>query len=92
MLLGIWTNVDELEESISLPELLALLKVQAEREFADRKFMAALKGIDLPDPSVEEVSTFEEIQERAKKRIYAQRTGKSEEEVNLLMLGLDYEG
>ena len=92
MLLGIWKNVEELEENISLPELTSILQSNAEQEYSDRKFTAALKGIELPDPNAAEVPTFEEIQERAKRKIYAQRTGKSEEEVELALMGFDYEG
>lgn len=92
MLVGPWKNAEEVEESLCLPELIELLKVNAEREYAERKFMAALKGIELPDPEADKVPTFEEVQERAKRKMYAQRTGKSEEEVDLLLLGLDYEG
>ena len=77
MLLGIWKSVEELEETVSLPELTGLLKVHAEREFADRKFMAALKGVELPDPSQPETSTFEEVQKRAAARL----AGKSVEEI-----------
>lgn len=92
MLIGPWKSTEEVEENLCLSELTELLKVHAEREYQERKFMAALKGIELPDPEAENVPTFEEVQERAKRKMYAQRTGKSEEEVDLLMLGLDYEG
>lgn len=46
-LLGHWKNYEELEESLSLPELFATLEAYREKDSADRKFMAAIQGIDL---------------------------------------------
>ena len=46
-LLGIWKNYDELEKSISIPELTAILNSRRELNFEERKFLAALQGVDL---------------------------------------------
>lgn len=46
-LLGHWKNYDELEEQLSLDELMKTLEAFKDKEYRDRKFMAALKGIDL---------------------------------------------
>lgn len=46
-LLGIWKNIDELESSISLPELTKILSVANEKSYNDRKFFAAIQGVDL---------------------------------------------
>lgn len=46
-LLGIWKNFDELESSISLPELTQILSVNNEMKYSDRKFFAAIQGVDL---------------------------------------------
>jgi len=46
-LLGIWKNYDELERSISVPELTAILNSKRELTFEERKFSAALQGVDL---------------------------------------------
>jgi hypothetical protein len=48
-LLGIWKDFDELESSISMFELTALLEAKREQEYNDKKFTAALKGIDLDE-------------------------------------------
>ena len=47
--LGIWKDYDELESSMSLPELLATLEAKREQDYADKKFMAALQGVDLDE-------------------------------------------
>lgn len=46
-LLGIWKNFDEMEESISLPELIHLISTQRDLDYKEKKFMAALQGVDL---------------------------------------------
>lgn len=46
-LLGIWKNFDELERSISLEELMQILSITRELSFEERKFSAALQGVDL---------------------------------------------
>ena len=50
-LLGIWKDYEELESSMSLPELLATLEAKRELDYADKKFMAALQGVDLDEQS-----------------------------------------
>jgi hypothetical protein len=44
---GAWKNFEELEESLTMPELTQLLEVKRDNDYRDKKFMAALKGIDL---------------------------------------------
>lgn len=46
-LLGIWKDYEELEESLSMPELTATLESKREAEYEDRKFLAAIQGVDL---------------------------------------------
>jgi hypothetical protein len=46
-LLGIWKNYEELEKSISIPELISILNSKRELSFEERKFLAALQGVDL---------------------------------------------
>lgn len=45
--LGIYRNYDELEESLSLEELMETYKAIFEREHRHNKFLAALQGHDL---------------------------------------------
>jgi hypothetical protein len=46
-LLGIWKNYDELERSISVSELIAILNSIRELNLEEKKFLAAIQGIDL---------------------------------------------
>ena len=46
-LLGIWKDYEELERSLSMPELIATLEIKRETEYSDKKFMAAMQGVDL---------------------------------------------
>ena len=52
-MLGRWKNYDELEESLCFDELLATINAMREKEMRERRFMAALQGVDL-DESMEE--------------------------------------
>ena len=45
--LGIWKNYDELEESLCIEELMIILSTIRELNYEEKKFFAALKGIDL---------------------------------------------
>lgn len=45
--LGIWKSFDELEASISMPELVAILESVSESRYQQQKFEAALQGVDL---------------------------------------------
>jgi hypothetical protein len=46
-LLGIWKNFDELESSICIAELMAILEQKREFDYQDKKFTAAVAGVDL---------------------------------------------
>ena len=50
-LLGIWKDYEELEESLSMPELTATLNIKRDSEYNDKKFMAAMQGVDLDKES-----------------------------------------
>jgi hypothetical protein len=50
-LLGIWKDYQELEKSLSMPELMATLEVGRELDYAEKKFMAAIQGVDLDKES-----------------------------------------
>jgi hypothetical protein len=45
--LGIWKNYDELEKSLCMDELMLILSTTRDLNYEEKKFMAALKGIDL---------------------------------------------
>ena len=46
-LIGIWKDYDQLESSISMQELTATLKIKRELDYSDKKFAAAMQGVDL---------------------------------------------
>lgn len=50
-LLGIWKDYEELETSMSMPELVATLNAKKDSEYQERKFFAAIQGIDLDKQS-----------------------------------------
>ena len=87
-LLGHWKNYSELEENLSIEELEATLSAFRETKREDRKFAAALKGIDIEKDSSGSVEErFEKVQLRAASRI----TGKSEDELTLGKIGIQIE-
>jgi len=53
-LLGIWKDYNELESSISMPELSSILKSKRELEYEEKKFLAAIQGVDLDKDKEEE--------------------------------------
>lgn len=47
--MGNWKNYDELEDQLSIEELLATLQAQRKLRREEHKFLAAIQGIDIPD-------------------------------------------
>ena len=50
-LLGIWKDYKELEASLSMPELMATLASRRELDYEEKKFLAAIQGVDLDKES-----------------------------------------
>jgi len=50
-LLGIWKDYQELELSLSMPELMATLEISRELDYSEKKFLAAMQGVDLDKES-----------------------------------------
>ena len=50
-LLGIWKDYQELELFLSMPELLATLGSKRELDYEEKKFLAAMQGVDLDEAS-----------------------------------------
>ena len=60
-LLGHWKNFDELESNLSLEELNSLLEATRKKDYEDKKFFAAIQGIDLDESrEVEDVTTLQD--------------------------------
>jgi hypothetical protein len=50
-LLGIWKDYSELEESLSLSEIIAIISSKRDLDYQEKKFFAAIQGVDLEDSS-----------------------------------------
>lgn len=48
-LLGIWKDYEELELSLSMPELIATLNSKRNSDYSHKKFLAAIQGVDLDE-------------------------------------------
>jgi hypothetical protein len=62
-LLGNWKNYNELEENLSMPELIQTFKSMQKTEEQKRKFLAMLQGVDLED-NKNEGPSFEDVRLR----------------------------
>lgn len=97
-LLGIWKDYEELEISLSMPELMSTLSSKRELDYNEKRFAASLKGINL-DEQVGKKDAWEEM----KARVFSK--GKASDSNDILALqgqnavnagfgigmGLDYE-
>jgi hypothetical protein len=94
-LLGAWKNYEELETSMCMPELLQTISMKRELDHIEKKFLAAMQGVDL-DKGKED----DKWQEMKNRILYK---GKNEDDITTLTgqrannagfgigLGLDYE-
>lgn len=62
-LLGIWKDYEELETSLSMPEIVATLEAKRELDYDEKKFMAAMQGVDL-DEKAGKTNAWEEMKAR----------------------------
>jgi hypothetical protein len=100
-LLGIWKDYHELELSLSMPELLATLESKRELDYAEKKFLAAIQGVDLDKESGS--SRGQKEWEDMKARVFSKGATSDSDDVLALQgvnaqkagfgigLGLDYE-
>jgi len=70
-LLGIWKNYDELESSISIEELMAILSAKRELDYDEKKFLAAIQGVDLEDNSEDGKQRGQKEWEDIKARVFS---------------------
>jgi hypothetical protein len=65
-LIGHWRNFGELEDSLSMPELVAVLEAHRKKNERQQRWEAALQGVDIGDSDAEEAQTsFEEAWKNA---------------------------
>jgi hypothetical protein len=50
-LLGIWKDYEDLELSLSMPELMITLESKRDLDYQEKKFLAAIQGVDLDKSS-----------------------------------------
>jgi hypothetical protein len=62
-LLGIWKDYAELESSMSMPEILATLGAKRDLDYQEKKFLAAMQGVDLDKQSGKQ-NEWEEMKAR----------------------------
>lgn len=87
MLLGIYKNIEELEDNLCLAEVEAILTVAREKEHRQQVFAAALKGIDLDENNSAGEEHFEIVKARAEARL----AGTDAESAEFEFFGLDLE-
>lgn len=63
-LIGAWKNYDELELSISMAELLITLEAKRDLDYQEKKFLAAMQGIDLDEGKPQEQDPWEAMKAR----------------------------
>jgi hypothetical protein len=96
-LLGIWKDYNELETSISMPELMAILKSKREVDNEEKKFLAAIQGIDLDKNKSQEEDPWTKLKNkvfnggRQDNDILTYKGDKAQRAGFGIGMGLDYE-
>ncbi len=62
-MLGIWKNYEELESSLSIPELMAVIGSKRELDYEEKKFLAAIQGVDI-DKGANKQNEWENLKAR----------------------------
>ena len=62
--LGIWKNYEDLESSLSLSELMTILSSKRELDYEEKKFAAAIQGVDLDANSDRGQKEWEDMKAR----------------------------
>jgi hypothetical protein len=98
-LTGKWKDFDELESSLCMPELTALLESKRDLDYQEKKFFAAMEGVDLDKQTGKGQKEWEDM----KARVFSKgATGDSNDVLSLqgatakkagfgIGMGLDYE-
>lgn len=63
-LLGIWKNYDELESSISMQELTFILNSKRDSSYEEKKFFAAIQGVNLDEQNGRGQKEWEDLKAR----------------------------
>ena len=69
-LLGIWKDYEDLETSLCMQELSAILESKREADYQDKKFLAAIQGVDLDAQTGKtEANPWEEMKARVAAKV-----------------------
>lgn len=60
-LLGSWKNYEELELSMSLPEVISILTSKRDLDYQEKRFFAAMQGVDLDKNSKQEPNAWDKL-------------------------------
>jgi hypothetical protein len=63
-LLGIYKDYEELESSLSLQELLAIINMRRDLDYEEKKFLASIQGIDIEKNNKKTVDPWEAMKAR----------------------------
>jgi len=63
-LLGIYKDYEELESSLSLQELLAIINMRRDLDYEEKKFLASIQGIDIEKGNKKTVDPWEAMKAR----------------------------
>jgi len=97
-LLGIWKDYEELESSMSMAEIIATLKIKRDLDYSQKKFLAAMQGVDL-----DKASGKQDAWQEMKARVFSKGKAANAKDVLALQganaqkagfgigMGLDYE-
>jgi hypothetical protein len=78
-LLGIWKDYEELESSLSMPELTATLNAKRDADYNEKRFLAAIQGVDL-----DKDNNRQDEWEKLKNRVFSK--GQTEDSNDILAL------
>jgi hypothetical protein len=60
-LVGAWKNFEELEHSISMSELVAIIEKMRDLDYNEKKFLAAMQGVDLDKENSQDANAWEKM-------------------------------
>jgi hypothetical protein len=67
-LLGIWKDYEDLESSLCMQELSAILEAKREADYEEKKFLAAIQGVDI-EANAEKKDKWEEMKARVAAKV-----------------------
>ena len=80
-MIGAWKSYEELELSFTMPELLLTIESKRDLDYQEKKFLAAMQGVDLDEASGSS-TTNEDPWEAMKARVAAKTSGVGSENPN----------